>query len=425
MKIAYIGAGSINFGPRLMGDIILSDALQGCTLGLVDVNEERVALMARLGGRMMEQAGGRITIQAMGQQQALEGADFVITTVGVGGFGAEALDVEIPRKYGIAQSVADTVGPGGLSRALRTIPVILNLCRDMERLCPQAWLINFTNPLSAVCRAVALATSVKCVGLCHGIAGTKAMLADLMGIEQGRLTLKAAGINHLTWIRDLLVDREDGYPRLGQALADRPHAAPVARELMETYGLWPSPGDSHVAEFFSFFLNREAEYGKRYGLREWPARLNVDERKKREEVFTQQARGETEIAPVAASGEWAVGIMETMQASRKEAFHVNVTNGPAITNLPDYAIVELDAEVDPGQVRPLDFGELPPGIASHLRRIIDVQELTVLAALQGDPGLALQALLADPLCSCLTLPQARDMLDELLSAHSSLLPQFA
>ena len=424
MKIAYVGAGSITFGPRLIADVLLSQPLQGCTLALVDVNEERAALMEKLGRRMAQQANAGVEIEAMSQQQALDGADFVLTTIGVGGFGAEALDIEVPRKYGIAQSVGDTVGPGGLSRALRTIPATLDICRDMERLCPDAWLLNFTNPLSAVCRAVALASKVKCVGLCHGIEGTRDYLAGLIGVERQRLTLKAAGINHLTWIRDLLIDGEDSYPRLGEALAEKPDAAPVSRELMETYGLWPSPGDSHVAEFFSFFFGPEAEYGEKYGLPQWPHRLNVEERQKVFESLRAQAEGEAEIGPVKPSGEWGLAIIETMKSGQKGMFHVNVTNGRAICNLPEYAVVELDGDVEGRQIRPRDFGELPPAIASHLRRIIDVQEMTARAAIDGDRLTALQALAADPLCAGVTLPQAREMLDELLSAHSGLLPQF-
>jgi alpha-galactosidase len=219
VKIAMIGAGSMTFSRGLIADVVQCEALQGATLALYDIDFPRAELMAAVGRRYAEFAGADVTLEAVpGRRAALEGASFVTCTIAVGGLDAWMADMRIPQEHGITQSVGDSVGPGGISRALRHVPVVVEVARDMASLCPDAWLLNYSNPMSCLCIAVRRESSINAVGLCHGLFGTLSRLAEVLEVHREELRAEAAGINHLTWITTLQRDGQDVYPALRERL---------------------------------------------------------------------------------------------------------------------------------------------------------------------------------------------------------------
>ena len=436
-RIVVIGAGSTEFTPGLIADLAATPRLHGATLALVDVVPERVETMARFAERVIRERGVDLRIEAAtDRREVLPGASFVTATIAVGGASGWETDVRIPERYGIHQTVGDTVGPGGVLRALRHVPVLVALARDMEELCPEAWLFNYTNPMSVLVRAVHKTSPIRCAGLCHGALHSRAMIARDLGIPARELNFRSAGLNHLAWVLDLRHHGEDLYPhfrelvRAGLRAAD-PDAdgdpyeifQQVSARVMELYGLYPIPGDRHVAEFFPFFLRRRddrLDFGTQPSLDMTNAILwGKDELWER---ITAQADGRVPLDPELfdedGEGERLVKIIEAIVYDDPiTEIAVNVRNDGLLANLPHEAVVEVPGLIDGFGVHGLSVGELPPGIADVLRRRISQQELTVAAAVAGDPHLALQAILADPLVQ--DLRTARDMLDAMLSAHAA------
>jgi len=442
-KIVIIGAGSTVFTPGLIADLTRSESLRDAEVVLVDIDPRAVEVMVKLARRLADQKGVALRVEGTtDRRQALPGADFVTTTIAVGGARAWERDLRIPERYGIYQTVGDSVGPGGVSRALRHVPELVAIARDMEELCPQAWLLNYTNPLSVNVRAVRKATSIRCVGLCHGVLHTRRAIAQDLGVPPDELHLVAAGVNHLSWVLDMRYRGEDVYPRFRHLVTQRlreperwasrdPYGGlqRVSATLMEVYGLYPSPGDRHVAEFFPYFLRVEGgqlAYGLQPGLD-----LTNDILAGKGSLWDHlraEAEGTAPIDPSlldeAREGERAVSIMEAILRDRPQhELAVNVPNEGLIPNLPPEGIVEVPGVVSGYGVRGVAVGELPEGIAAVLSARIHQQELTVDAALTGDRELALQAMLADPLVR--DVEAARAMLDELLEAQADYLPQFA
>jgi len=381
-------------------------------------------IMERLGKQMVSEKDASLQIEStLDRREALKGADFVISTIRVGALDAHALDIKIPLKYQVYQGVGDTVGPGGLFAAFRHIPVTVEFCRDMEELCPDAWLFNFTNPMTTICRAARKTTKIKVVGLCHGIFGTKRFLADYLGVDASQFQVQAAGINHFTWIHDMRLNGEDAYPLLEKKFAESgPSTQPVSFKLFEIYGLYPSPGDRHVAEFFGYFHSPEAEGGKKFGL----SLRNVDAMKEGKDDYwnrlSAQADGREPLSSY-GSGEEVKGIITTMLEHKNTIHVVNIPNRGAIPNLPDEAVVELTAIVGEDGMKAICVDELPVGITTLLQNRLAQQELTVEAALTGDRNLALQAMLMDPMIR--SIKDAESLLDKMIEAHSEHLPQFS
>lgn len=443
--MVLIGAGSLAFTPHILSEIILSEDLRGSTIALVDIDAEKLELMTKLGNRMASEKKSDVKIEStIDRREALADADFVIVTIAVGGPEVHDLDGEIPLRYAIYQTVADTVGPGGFSRALRHVPVMVDIARDMEELCPSAILFNETNPMTCICSAVRRMTKVNSVGLCHGVVGTKAFLARFIGRKPEEADVITAGINHLTWILDFRIEGEDAYPLVRQEwercrddmAAGRfeeewfKHYYPISFKLFDIYDVFPSPGDVHVAEFYPYFLRKEADGGKKYGLRQYPEgtiyasewREAVWQRVKR---WSEQGSSLDELWRRAAPGERSLVMDMIISLTRKETkiFEaVNIPNEGFVTNLPMEAIVEVPASMGPSGTRGLYVGNLPKGVAATLQHRLMQQELTVDAALTGDRNTALQALMADPMIPSLEV--ADSLLDDLLKAHRDYLPKF-
>ncbi len=442
MKIVIIGAGSTVFTPGLIADLTGSTLFADATVALVDINPRSAETMARYAERVARERGVGLRVEySTDRREVLGGADFVTVTIAVGGARAWERDVRIPEAHGVYQTVGDSVGPGGVFRALRHVPELAAIARDMEELCPDAWLFNYTNPLTALVRAVHKSSSIKCAGLCHGVLHTREAIAHDLGFTPADLSLTAAGINHLAWVLDLRHAGQDVYPRYRGLVRGWLSSAPppsddpyegfqeVSARLMELYGFYPSPGDRHVAEFFPFFLRQTGD-GLGYGLQSGLDMTNdiLASRDERWDRIADQADGRAELDRAlfdeAREGERVVSIMEAIVTDRPLLeLAVNVRNDGLIPNLPADAVVEVPGMVDGRGVHGIAVGALPEGIAGILAARARQQELTVDAALTGDRALALQALLADPLLP--SVETATAMLDEALQTHATHLPQFS
>lgn len=436
-KIVLIGAGSTEFTPGLLADLVASAHLNNAEVTLVDIDPWATETMVRLAERLNAESGARLTISGTtDRREALPGADFVTTTIAVGGVRGWETDVRIPEQYGVYQTVGDSVGPGGVFRALRHVPEIVAIAKDMEELCPDAWLFNYTNPMSAIVRGVQKATSIKCVGLCHGVLHTRSIIARDLGYAPEDINVVFAGVNHLCWLLDVRARGQDVYPELRAFLREGakqpvPEAVEdpydafqyVSAMLTELYGLFPSPGDRHVAEFFPYFLRREGEslaYGTQFGLDMTNGIFATKDTTR--ERLRAQADGleplDPELLDQAREGERLVHIIDAIVHDRRmPELAVNVRNDGLVANLPPWAIVEVPGQISGFGVRGVSVGALPEGIAGILRQRIDQQELTVDAALSGDRSLAIQALLADPLITSVSFEAAGRMHDEVQAAH--------
>lgn len=437
-KIVIIGAGSTEFTPGLLADLVSSPTLNNAEVALVDIDPWGVETMVRLANRISDEKGANLTVSgSINRREVLSGADFVTTTIAVGGVRGWEADVRIPEKYGVYQTVGDSVGPGGVFRALRHIPEIVAIARDMEDLCPNAWLFNYTNPMSAIVRGVQKATSIRCIGLCHGVLHTREILARDLNVPTHDLNLVFAGVNHLCWLLDIRYQGNDLYPALREFLRDGksrpandsiedPYDAfqYVSAWLTDLYGLFPSPGDRHVAEFFPYFLLPDS-YGKlRYGTQ---ASLDMTNgifagKDVTRERLRAQADGleplDPELLEEAREGERLIHIIDAIVNDRlMPELAVNVRNSGLIANLPPWAIVEVPGQISGFGVRGIGVGSLPEGIAGVLRQRIDQQELTVDAALSGEHSLAIQALLADALMSRTTVEAVEAMYNEAQEFH--------
>lgn len=424
-RIAFIGAGSVVFTKNLLTDILAFPELREVTLALHDVDPERLetaGMMARWTAEQF-QAPARVEEHA-DRRAAVEGADFVINMVQIGGHAATLLDFEIPRKYGLKQTIADTVGVGGIFRGLRTIPFMLDLVGDMRELCPRAVLLNYTNPMSILTWAVYRAfPEQQVVGLCHNVQFTSQDLASYIGVPWEKLTYHCAGINHMTWFLRLEVDGEDVYPRLRAAM-DNPEIFARDRvrfELMRQFGYFISESSEHNAEYTPYFMKRDdliAEFD-----------VPVDEYVRRSgrnlERYAEARRKllAGESFPLERSVEYGSHIIHAMVMDQPRVIYGNVRNTSLIENLPPDCCVEVPVLVDRIGLRPCHVGTLPPQLAAHCAPHVFVQDLAVRAALEGNREYVYQAAVLDRhAASLLSLSEIRSMVDELIDAHGDALP---
>ncbi len=443
-KITIIGAGSCSWGPTFLRDIFTTPELKGSTIVLHDILQDRMDLIYALARKVLTEFQLDFHLEkTLSLDEALQGADFIILSITTGRLESMRPDLEIPAQYGIHQAVGDTTGPGGLARALRNIPVVVAIAQKVNEICPDALFLNYTNPMSTLTRALCLSRTVphRTVGLCHEYLGVRRNLAKLFETSPEKLQARVAGINHLIWITDLCVeDRHvwDELPSLTAKIldgiinvdADDPSVfadhARIKSILFQMYGALPAAGDRHIAEFFPHFINESTHWGADYDLRltsiadrcalEADAKQQIEAALRGElplEQFMQEESTEAanKIIRAVVSGEKYFGIM-------------NLPNAGQIGNLPAYAIVETFGFIDQTGVSASVHGEVPAGVQNVLEHHIRQQEMTVEAALTGSWDLALQVLLNDPLSSRLTIPQARQMLRELLEANKVYLPKF-
>lgn len=452
-KIVIVGAGSAMFTQGLVADLILTG--KPWTLGLVDVDPQALRTAEGLSRRMVEAREADIAIEASTDRRDLfPGADIVVTTIGVGGRRAWEADVFIPRRHGIFQPVGDSVMPGGISRAMRMVPALIEIARDLLRLCPEAHFFNYSNPMTVNCWAVRRATGVEVVGLCHGVMHVERELAHFLGLPPEEVTSLAVGVNHLTWLYDLRWQGRDAWPLIrarlaaergaatdsrapGQAFAEmgaaedgRPAAAdnPFSWSLFAAYGAYPACNDRHVTEFFpERFGQQGAYYGRTLGVDAFSFESTIAWG---DHIYAQMQEQAAGRAPLdddlfeRAEGEHEqlLEIVQAMDLDRRRIYSANLPNRGAVPNLPADAVLELPAAVTASGFRPLQMPDLPDALAMILKAKLAAQALTVDAALSGSPKLFVEALLADGAVRERTT--AEKLAGELLAAHRPHLPQF-
>ena len=438
MKIAFIGGGSFQWTTKLVTDMALNATLAG-ELVLHDINPGALDLLTRASRRVIADLGGRLQVTStLRRADALRGADYVILCVAIGGLEAARNDLEIPERYGIKQSVGDTVGPGGLARGLRHIPFAVQVAREMEEACPRAWLLNLTNPMTTICRAITRETSVRTIGLCHEMdLFRRHRLAPLFGVDpEEDVLLEVAGINHLPGIVRFRLGGQDGPALLRDWLSDHDrfhfihdHAPEPEREvfldrwavkltLFDQVGVLFGAGDRHLAEFVPWVLTECNEWGARYGVllttTDHHRVVNLVKRREWVERFVAGAP-----ATLQHSDEALARVIAALAGGPPGRFVVNLPNTGQVDNLPRHAVVECMADVDALGAHPVAAGPLPHGALALTAPHVSRQELIVEAALTGRRDPARAAMATDPLVRD---PLGADaMLDELCRANSAFL----
>ena len=440
-RIVIVGAGSYKWGPLIVRDLVVAPGLCGSTIVMHDIDPEALDLVFALGTKIVEDNDLPFALEkALRLEEALRGADFVILTISTGGLEAMRHDLEIPGRHGVFQSVGDTVGPGGLARALRNIPVVVDVAREMERVCPDAWLLNYTNPMTTLCRAVARTTAVPVIGLCHEFTGVMDRLRLWFDVEdRSEIRARVGGINHFTWITELTVRGRDAFPELQefarQALAARDQLDGldfsrstvdhnmVKASLFRVFGAFPAAGDRHLAEFFPLFLTESADKGRQYGVMlttiEERYRWLDESKSLLQAVLSGGGEAKRFLQP---SGEAVAPLISAVVNGERYVGVLNLPNQGQILNLPAEVVVETYGLADAAGARGLAFGTLPPGIHNLVHTHVINQEMIVEAALSGNKNLALRALLNDPLVR--EFDGAERMLDQMLMANRQYLPQF-
>lgn len=421
IKVAMIGAGSVVFSKNLTGDILSYPEFKNATISYMDIDKSRLEVGAALCKKVGKAVGANPKIIAtLNRRQALEGADFVINMVQIGGFDSTLVDFEIPRKYGLNFTIADTTGPGGLFRALRTYPMIKGLCRDMEEICPDALLLNYSNPMSMNMQTIYRTSSIKGVGLCHSVQGTFGQLMGYIGEKPEECEFLCAGINHMAYYLRMHKDGQDLYPRLWKALATDPKvysSNKVRFELMKMLGYFVTESSEHSAEYCPYFIAKGKRIIDTYGVPvdEYLRRCdgNVDEFERMQKFSRSQLPMQ-----VTRSHEYGSTIIHSMVTGQPSVVYGNLPNNGAISNLPATAIVETPTLVDRGGCQLTRIGELPPGIVAYVMPHIQQHELFIRAAMEGRRDYVYQAAMFDPhTASVLTLDQIKAMCDELIAAH--------
>lgn len=426
-KIVLIGAGSVVFAKTLIGDILSFPALQEGTLSLVDLNQERLRLVAAFTRKLIEQQRLPTQLQVTTDRcEALPGANYVITVIQVGGVRAYEMDMHIPLRHGINQAVGDTIGPGGVFRGLRSLPALLAICHDMEELCPDAWLLNYTNPLAINVWGIYRGSQVRVMGLCHSVQATAAYLARIMGVPWDRLHYWAAGINHLSWFLKLEYKGRNMYPVLRRRMRKGPveEADKVRASVMRLFGYFVSESSYHLSEYLPYY-RRTPELIAEYlpFPRDYLGMYANGLDEQRQTLEAQIASPEP--LPVRRSHEYASYIIDSLETGLTRRFNLNVRNDGLITNLPQGCCVEVPCLVDGTGVHPCHVGDLPPQCAALDRDNINVQELAVEAAVTGNRRAVRRALAVDPLTSSLLRPrEIRLLAAEMLEAEKEWLPQF-
>ena len=425
-RIAFMGAGSVVFTRQLVTDLLGFAELADITLALFDINAKRLAVAEGTARQVSDRLGAHATVIATQvRREALEGSDFVINMFQVGGIDATKKDLEIPARYGLQQTIGDTTGVGGVFRALRTFPVLAGLTAEMSELCPDALLLNYTNPMAMnVWWLSVVAPRIKAVGLCHSVYHTVHGLSSLVGVPMEEVRYRAAGVNHQAWLLEWTHEGKDLYPVLRERIAADPGLSRRTRvEIYRRIGFYPTESSEHSSEYVSWFL-RSQEQIDRYRLRPLEyigiSEGNVAEFEEAERALAQDAPLELHANAV----EYAPQIIHSIVTGTVREIYANIVNDGLIDNLPQGAAVEVPATVDASGLTPHPMGALPVQCAAMNRPYLSVAELTVEAARTGNPELIRQAVLMDPnAASSLTPEKIWEMCNDLVAAHGELLPE--
>ncbi|MGN6444085.1 alpha-glucosidase/alpha-galactosidase [Amnibacterium sp.] len=425
-SVAFIGAGSVVFTRRLLADLLRFPELTDLDIRLHDIDPDRLAVAEGTARQVNGRLGTRAAIVATPDRlRALDGADFVVNMVQIGGIAATRLDLEIPARYGLLQTIGDTTGVGGVFRALRTFPFLTTLLDDMRRLCPDALFMNYTNPMAMnVWWASVVAPEIRTVGLCHSVHWTVHDLCELIGVPLEGTTYRAAGVNHQAWLLEWSRDGESLYPRLDAAIdADPGLLRRVRVEMYRRLGFYPTETSEHSSEYLSWFL-RSPEQVARYRIDPLQyiriSEENVAEFEHAERALALGQPLELEEGAV----EYAPQIIHSVVTGTPREIHGDVVNRGWIDDHPDGAVVEVPCRVDADGIHPVAMGALPAQCAAVNRPYLSVAALTVEAVRTGDPRLVRQAVLLDPNASSSLTPEAIwAMCDELTAAHGDRIPK--
>ncbi|WP_227377201.1 alpha-galactosidase [Haladaptatus halobius] len=429
VEISFIGAGSMVFAKNLIGDILSYPALENSSITLMDIDEHRLKQTKQAAQMMIENGGVEATVDATtDRQEALEGSDYVLNMINVGGTESFENEIRIPEQYGVKQAIGDTLGPGGIFRGLRTIPTILDIANDMEKRCPDALLLNYTNPMAIICWALEEETNIDYAGLCHSVPHTAEAIASYVGVDVTDLSYWVAGINHMAWFLEAEVNGRDVYPDLHNRMNDPDvyKQDTVRFEILRHFGAFVTESSHHMSEYVPYFRTEpatiEAMTGTNYAermpnatyLEGWKERSSERDRMSFDEVDLQIERSE----------EYAARIIHSIETGQPRRLNLNVSNNEgAISNLANDACVEVPCLIDDRGVNSCSVGELPPQLAALDRTNIDVQRLAVKAALDHDQDALRQAIKLDPLtAAACTLDEIDAMVSDLLEANAASLP---
>ena len=428
--IVLIGAGSVVFTRGLVADLIRRG--QPCEIALVDIDADALQVAQRLTAKMIAARSAPVGLRgSTDRRDVLAGATAVICTIAVGKRRAWEQDVFIPRSHGIYQPVGDTVMPGGTSRAVRMIPPMVDIARDVLDLAPEALLFNYGNPMAPVCRAVRKATGAEVVGLCHGVGDVAAYLARALGVTTAELTYTAVGMNHLTWFTEVRVGGADAMARLRELAARLKDPAashnPFSWHLFELFGAFPAVLDRHVSEFFPQFFARGEYFGRTLGVDAFSFENTIAGGDRgyaamREDAFAPGPLDEGYLDRIGGEHEQVVEIIDAIRRDAGRIYSANVPNTGQIPNLPRDAIVECPVLADASGMRPIAQRPLPPGLAGTLATRLQWVETIVEAALEGSRDKFIQALVLDGAVA--SLEAATRLADDLLAAQAQYLPQF-
>ena len=432
-KITFMGAGSTVFTKNVLGDSMMTPALAESVIALYDIDEKRLNESKLMLDNINVNNGSKAKIETYlgveNRKDALRGANYVVNAIQVGGYEpCTVTDFEIPKKYGLRQTIADTLGIGGIFRSLRTIPVLFDFARDMEEVCPDAWFLNYTNPMAMLSGAMQRYTGVKTVGLCHSVQACTSGLMKGLGMEyDDSVQWKIAGINHQAWLLEVTKDGVDLYPEIKRRAAARTekHNDMVRYEIMKRFGYYVTESSEHNSEYMPYFIkDKYPELIDRFNipLDEYPRRCikQIADWEERRESLVHNATLTHE-----RTHEYASYIMEAMETNKPFKFGGNVLNTGLITNLPQNACVEVPCMVDKSGVVPTYIGALPEQCAAMNRTNINVQLLTIEAAVTRKKDYIYQAAMMDPhTASELSIDDIVAMCDDLIAAHEGWLPEY-
>lgn len=428
-KITFIGAGSTVFAKNLLGDILSYPELADSEIALHDINEERLRTSKIVAHRVADAIGISPTITATtDRREALDGSDYAICMIQVAGYEpGTVVDFEIPKKYGLRQTIADTLGIGGIMRGLRTIPVLLDMCRDMEELCPDVTFLQYVNPMAMNCWAINRASSIKTIGLCHSVQGTARELSHDIGIPVEEINYIVAGINHMAFYLKFEREGQDLYPQIRKVMEDDrvPDWNRVRYEMFKRLGYFVTESSEHFSEYVPWFIKRD----RSDLIEEFNIPLDEYIRRCKNQIAdwkSQQVALEGG-APIQVkqSIEYGSGIIHSLETGTARVVYGNVANHGLIDNLPEGCCVEVPCLVDKNGIQPTRIGAIPPHLAALMQTNINVQSLTVEAALTGKREHIYHAAMLDPHTAAeLDLEQIWSLVDDLIEAHGSWLPQY-
>lgn len=436
-KITFIGAGSLGFTAELVRDILTFPLLQDAHIALMDIDAERLDFARTAVTKIITEGRYPATVSAtLERAEALGGADVVLTTILSGSTEVWRHDIEIPKKYGVDINVGDTRGPSGIFRFLRTLPPMLNIVRDMERLCPRAVLLNYTNPMAMLCGALQRQSFITTTGLCHSVQGTAEMLARWIGAPVDEITYTCAGINHMAWYVDYCWKGENAYPLIDKAIRERSEVYNeeiVRNELYLALGKYVTESSGHNSEYNWWFRKRPdliekyCTHGTGWNPGEYAYILK--EYQNTEKTWKDQVRVHLAqpLTPddLARGHEYASYIINALMGGEMYKFNGNVPNTALVTNLPQGACVEVPVLVNKAGFHPIHVGALPAECALMTGLSSGIEEMAINAAITGDPTLVYRAICHDPLtASVLSLAEIRQMTNELFAQHQAYLPQF-